>query len=73
MNNINCKNIYMAVKNSSFMKAVFDKVHINLNKGDKIAIISKNSRAISAFYQIITDNEKADAGKFSWGYRFTSY
>jgi ATPase subunit of ABC transporter with duplicated ATPase domains len=46
---------------------LFDNVHINLNKGDKIAVISKNSRAISAFYQIITDNEKADAGKFSWG------
>ena len=46
---------------------LFDKVHINLNKGDKIAIISKNSRAISAFYQIITDNEKADGGNFSWG------
>ena len=46
---------------------LFDKVHINLNKGDKIAVISKNSRAVSAFYQIITDNQKADAGKFSWG------
>jgi ATPase subunit of ABC transporter with duplicated ATPase domains len=46
---------------------LFDNVHINLNKGDKIAVISKNSRAISAFYQIITDNEKADGGKFSWG------
>ena len=46
---------------------LFDNVHINLNKGDKIAIISKNSRAISAFYDIITENEKADAGKFSWG------
>jgi len=46
---------------------LLDNVHINLNKGDKIAIISKNSRAISAFYQIITDNEKADGGKFSWG------
>ena len=46
---------------------LFDNVHINLNKGDKIAIISKNSRAISAFYQIITDNEKADGWKFSWG------
>jgi ATPase subunit of ABC transporter with duplicated ATPase domains len=46
---------------------LFDNVHINLNKGDKIAVISRNSRAISAFYQIITDNEKADAGKFSWG------
>jgi ATPase subunit of ABC transporter with duplicated ATPase domains len=46
---------------------LFDKVHINLNKGDKIAVISKNSRAVSAFYQIITDNQKADAGEFSWG------
>jgi ATPase subunit of ABC transporter with duplicated ATPase domains len=46
---------------------LFNDVHINLNKGDKIAVISKNSRAISAFYDIITENEKADAGKFSWG------
>lgn len=46
---------------------LFDKVHINLNKGDKIAIISKNSRAVSAFYQIITDNQKADSGELSWG------
>ncbi|MFT7352965.1 MAG: ATPase subunit of ABC transporter with duplicated ATPase domains [Flavobacterium sp.] len=46
---------------------LFDGVHINLNKGDKIAVISKNSRAISAFYDVITENEKADTGKFSWG------
>jgi ATPase subunit of ABC transporter with duplicated ATPase domains len=46
---------------------LFDNIHINLNKGDKVAIISKNSRAISAFYQIISNNEPADAGKFSWG------
>jgi ATPase subunit of ABC transporter with duplicated ATPase domains len=46
---------------------LFDDVHINLNKGDKIAIISKNSRAISAFYDVITENEKADTGQFSWG------
>ncbi|AUC86640.1 ABC-F family ATPase [Polaribacter sp. ALD11] len=46
---------------------LFDDVHINLNKGDKIAIISKNSRAISAFYQIITANDKPDAGEFAWG------
>ncbi len=46
---------------------LFDKVHINLNKGDKVAVISKNSRAVTAFYQIITDNQKADSGKFDWG------
>ena len=46
---------------------LFDAIHINLNRGDKVAIISKNSRAVTSFYQVITDNEKADAGKFSWG------
>ncbi len=46
---------------------LFDDVHINLNKGDKVAVISKNSRTVSAFYQIITENEKADSGKFFWG------
>lgn len=46
---------------------LFSDIHINLNKGDKVAVISKNSRAVTAFYQIISDNEKADAGKFSWG------
>ncbi|MGK0414819.1 MAG: ATPase subunit of ABC transporter with duplicated ATPase domains, partial [Polaribacter sp.] len=46
---------------------LFQDIHINLNKGDKIAVISRDSRAVNAFYQIITDNEKADSGKFSWG------
>ena len=46
---------------------LFSKVHINLNKGDKIAVISKNSRAVSAFYQIITDHEQQDTGKYDWG------
>ena len=46
---------------------LFNDVHINLNKGDKVAVISKNSRAITAFYQIITDNQKADAGEYNWG------
>ena len=46
---------------------LFSNVDINLQKGDKVAVISKNSRAVTAFYQIITDNDKSDSGKFSWG------
>ncbi|CAI8353159.1 MAG: putative ABC transporter ATP-binding protein YbiT [Polaribacter sp. SA4-10] len=46
---------------------LFSNVDINLNKGDKIALISKNSRAITAFYQAITDNIKPDAGTYNWG------
>ena len=30
-------------------------------------MFSKDSRATTAFYQIINGNEQADAGKFSWG------
>jgi len=48
-------------------EVLFTNVDINLNKGDKVAIISKNSKATTAFYQIIAGNEEADSGKFSWG------
>ncbi|WP_299104791.1 ATP-binding cassette domain-containing protein [uncultured Tenacibaculum sp.] len=46
---------------------LFSNIDINLNRGDKVAIISKNSKATTAFYQAITDNDKADSGKHSWG------
>ncbi|REH47417.1 ATPase subunit of ABC transporter with duplicated ATPase domains [Tenacibaculum gallaicum] len=46
---------------------LFSKVDINLNRGDKVAIISKNSKATTAFYQVISGNEEPDAGKYSWG------
>ncbi len=48
-------------------EVLFSNVDINLNKGDKVAIISKNSKASSAFYQIVMGNEEADSGKFNWG------
>ena len=46
---------------------LFNDIHINLNKCDKVAVISKNSKAISAFYEIIAGNIVADSGKFDWG------
>ncbi|WBX74694.1 ATP-binding cassette domain-containing protein [Tenacibaculum pacificus] len=46
---------------------LFANVDINLNKGDKVAIISKSSKAVSTFYQIISGNEEADSGKYNWG------
>ncbi len=52
---------------STVDETLFNNVHINLNKGDKIAIISKNSKAITAFYEIIAGDAKPDAGKFNWG------
>jgi ATPase subunit of ABC transporter with duplicated ATPase domains len=46
---------------------LFDNVNINLSKGDKIAIISRDSRATTAFYEIINNKRQADSGTFQWG------
>ena len=46
---------------------LFKDVHINMAKGDKAVVFSRNSKAVTAFYEIINDKLKADAGKFSWG------
>ena len=46
---------------------LFKNVDINLAKGDKVVVYSKDSRATTAFYQIINGKEQADAGKFAWG------
>ena len=42
-----------------------------MDKGDKIAVISKERRAVTSFFQIITENEMADAGMFEWGTTIT--
>ncbi|MFY0631147.1 MAG: ATP-binding cassette domain-containing protein [Flavobacteriaceae bacterium] len=52
---------------SSDEGVLFSDVHINLNRGEKVAIISKNSKAITAFYEIIAGGLKPDSGKFDWG------
>jgi ATPase subunit of ABC transporter with duplicated ATPase domains len=46
---------------------LFSGVDINLAKGDKTIIYSKDSRASTAFYQIVTGNQEPDSGKFAWG------
>ncbi len=48
-------------------ETLFKGIDINLNKGDKIVIYSKDSRASTAFYQILNGKEKADSGEYAWG------
>lgn len=48
-------------------EVLFNNVNINLAKGDKVAIISRDSRSSSAFYEIINGNKKADSGTYQWG------
>ena len=46
---------------------LFKNIDLNLAKGDKVVVFSRDSRATTAFYQILNNKEKADAGKFMWG------
>lgn len=46
---------------------LFQDVNINLAKGDKVAILSKDSRATTAFYDIISGKTKATSGNYQWG------
>tara|TARA_R110000868_G_scaffold227033_6_gene479985 strand:+ start:8241 stop:9866 length:1626 start_codon:yes stop_codon:yes gene_type:complete len=48
-------------------EVLFKNIDLNLAKGDKVVVFSRDSRATTAFYQIINDKEKADSGKFMWG------
>ena len=48
-------------------KLVFKKINLNLAKGDKIVVISKDSRAVTAFFEIISGNDTDFNGEFKWG------
>jgi ATPase subunit of ABC transporter with duplicated ATPase domains len=46
---------------------LFKDVHLNMAKGDKIVVFSKDSRATTAFYDILNGLKKQDSGTFDWG------
>ncbi len=46
---------------------LFDNLNLNLAKGDKVALLSRDSRATTALYEILNGNRKPDSGKFQWG------
>jgi ATPase subunit of ABC transporter with duplicated ATPase domains len=52
-------------------RKLFDKVTFSINKGEKIAFLSRNPLAVTNFFDIINGNEKADTGSFEWGTTIT--
>ena len=46
---------------------LFSNINLMVNKGDKIAILSENSLATTAFYDILTGRDKDYKGEFKWG------
>ncbi len=49
----------------------FADITFTMNKGDKIAVVSREHSAITAFFEILVGNEKPDAGEFRWGSTIT--
>ncbi|MEZ4779302.1 MAG: ABC-F family ATP-binding cassette domain-containing protein [Flavobacteriaceae bacterium] len=48
-------------------EVLFQNIDINLAKGDKVVVFSRDSRATTAFYEIINGNQKPVSGRFQWG------
>ena len=53
-------------------KSLFKDLTITINKGDKIAFISRNSVALTSFFEIISGNAKSDTGEFTFGTTITT-
>lgn len=59
------------LKSSIGGRKLFDKVNFSVNKGEKIAFLSKDPLAVTNFFEIINGNLTADGGKFEWGTTIT--
>ena len=46
---------------------LFDQIDLNLAKGDKVIVFSKDARATTAFYEVITGNQPEASGLVDWG------
>lgn len=50
---------------------LFDHVNFNIEKGQKVVFLSRNPKAMTALFEIINGNRKADAGTYNWGITIT--
>jgi len=64
---LNVENLHKSVDG----RKLFDKVNFSVNKGEKIAFLSKDPLAVTSFFEIIAENAKADGGKYEWGTTIT--
>lgn len=52
-------------------RKLFDKVNFSINKGEKIAFLSRDPLAVTSFFEIINETQQADTGKYEWGTTIT--
>lgn len=53
-------------------EVLFNDVNFQIEKGDKVAFLSHDPRAMTALFEIINGNRKADAGTYEWGQTITT-
>ena len=51
---------------------LFNDVNFTVEKGDKIVFLSRDPRAMTAFFDIINGNRKAQGGDYKWGVTITT-
>ncbi len=51
---------------------LFDNVNFTIEKGQKTVFLSHNPKAMTALFEIINGNRKADAGEYRWGVTITT-
>lgn len=64
---LNVENLSSSVEGRS----LFSKVSFSINKGEKIAFLSKDPLAVTNFFEIINGNLKPNSGRFEWGTTIT--
>jgi ATPase subunit of ABC transporter with duplicated ATPase domains len=52
-------------------RVLFSDVSFEVMKDDKIAVLSRDSLAVAAFFEILMGEQKADAGEYRWGVTIT--
>lgn len=60
----------LEIKNLQIIKdgeTLLSDGNLNLKKGDKVAVISKNSLAVTEFFQVISGNTTPNNGEYKWG------
>jgi len=63
-------NQILTLNNLSYEKdgeVLFSGLNLSLSRNDKVGVISKDSRAVDAFYQILSGELKQTGGTFEWG------
>ncbi len=60
------------LKKSFDGEVLFDNVSFMVNKGDKIALVSKDHNALTQFFQVLANEVAADSGAITWGVTITN-